>query len=257
MDNQKKTPYGTAVLKAISILEYLSEKEEAQGVSEIARGTGLNKPTVFKLLETLTLVGWVEKEEREARFRPGLSLIRLAQRSLDQMNVVKLTEPELKQLNEETGETVHLGLLDKWQVVYVNKLECKQTVRMYSQIGRTAPLYCTGIGKALLSCLTEEELGQFFAETELKPFTPQTITRREELLQNLEEIRSKGYAVDKGEHEEEVRCMAIPLQHQNKVYGAVSVSAPRYRTDDERLLRFFTPLENCRRRILERLSAAI
>ncbi|PTM56588.1 IclR family transcriptional regulator [Desmospora activa] len=250
---KSKPSYGTSLLKAATILQCLSESDVPLGVSEIARKTEIGKSTVHKLLQTLSHVGYVEKTEQDARFRLGFALIKMAHHSLSQMDIVQASAPFLAELNEETGETVHLGVLDKDQVVYVNKLESRRTVRMYSRIGKTAPLYCTGIGKALLSCFSPEALSRYLQSVELLPVTANTLSSPSALRREVEAIQKRGYAIDDGEHEEEVRCIAVPLSKHGHTYGAISVSAPRYRMDDNVLHRFLPMLQQCQQHILQRL----
>ncbi|WP_146172110.1 IclR family transcriptional regulator [Melghirimyces profundicolus] len=251
--SEMKPAYGTAVLKAAAILQCLSGSDSPLGVSEISRKTGIGKSTVHKLLQTLIHVGYVEKTQRDARFRLGIGLIKMAHNSLSRMDIVQVSAPFLETLNEETGETVHLGVPDGHQVVYVNKLESRRAVRMYSRVGLTAPLYCTGLGKAILSCFSPEEFSRYLEETKLRSYTQNTLSSPSALTREMETIRKRGYVIDDGEHEEEVRCIAVPLEKGSRIFGAVSVSAPRYRMDDGVLLKYLPPLKICQKNILERL----
>jgi DNA-binding IclR family transcriptional regulator len=250
-DNERL--YGSAIVKAVEILEYLAEKSEPQGVSEIGRALDMNRATVYKLLETLQVVRFVEKLERDATYRLGLGLARLAHRALQQMDVVQAAQPALEWLNEQTQETVHLGVLDENVVVYAAKLESKQAVRMYSKLGNASPLYCTGIGKAILSTFDELALNRYLKAVELRRYTDHTITDREALKEELQRIRARGYAIDNCEHEPEVRCVAAPLYKQGVLYGAFSVSAPSYRMDDETIARYLPMVRQCQEMILARV----
>ncbi|QQE77577.1 IclR family transcriptional regulator [Alicyclobacillus sp. SO9] len=244
--------YGTAVLKAVSILNFLSTVDKPQKLKDICQTTGLNKATAFKLLETLQSVGYVEKTD-DVGYRLGLGLVRIAGAALHSVNTVRLIEPYVKELNMRTGETVHFGVAERNEVVYVTKLESKQAVRMYSKVGNTAPMYCTGIGKAILSTYGEVDLAEYLASVSLRKITNQTLTDEHQLRRELREVREQGYSIDNGEHEPEVRCIAVPLVANGKTYGAVSVSVPSYRMDDAATERHLADLKWCQVKILSDL----
>lgn len=251
------TPYGTALIKAIKILEYLATEPHGQGASEIARQTGMNKATVFKLLETLQLVGFVEKSLQDSRYKLGFGLIKIAYNSLQNLDIVTITTPFLEQLNKDIDETIHLAVLNEHSLIYVAKLESTQSVRTISSIGRTAPLYCTGMGKAMLATFTPAQLEQYFAETELRQYTAYTITDKNLLLAELNKIRELGYAIDNSENEEEIRCIAVPLTAKSQLLGAISLSAPKYRMDDATLQSYLPLIFATQRNIQERLEVAL
>lgn len=251
-DSADKTPYGTAMLKAISILEYLSSQQCPQGMSEIARNTGMNKTTVFKLLTTLSMVSFVEKDPKTNHYKLGLGLVKLAHSALNQVDIVGLARPYLELLNRECGETVHLSALNDHQVVYIDKLESQQAIRMYSRTGRTAPLHCTGLGKAMLSDLSEAELDEYLSRATLTRYTEYTLTAPDRLREEVHRIRERGYATDNQEHELEVKCIALPLRFSDDGRYAISISAPSYRMTDANFEHHLKRLQQCRASIIER-----
>jgi IclR family KDG regulon transcriptional repressor len=255
--SETNSPYGTALIKAVKILEYLAKQPQGEGTSEIARQTQMNKTTVFKLLETLQLIGFVEKSVHDARYKLGFGLIKLAHNSLQSLDIVTLTLPFLEELNKKTDETVHLAVLNDKDLIYVAKLESTQSVRTISRIGRTAPLYCTGMGKAMLSTFSDAELTAYFAAIELEKHTASTITDKGQLLAELKKVKAAGYAIDNSEHEEDIRCIAAALTDGQQLFGAISLSVPKYRMDDATLNRYLPLLMNTRRQIRERLQVAI
>lgn len=217
----------------------------------------MNKTTVFKLLETLQLVGFVEKSSRDSHYKIGFGLIKIACNSLQQLDMVTMATPFLEQLHKETDETIHLAVLNDLSLIYVTKLESTQSVRTISRIGKTAPLYCTGMGKAMLSTFPREEIDQYIATNEFQQHTPYTITKGSQLLDELKKIQELGYAIDNEEHEEEIRCIAIPLTAKSQLFGAISISAPKYRMDDMTLQRYLPLLFEAQRNIVERLQIAL
>lgn len=247
-------PYGTALLKAVKILEYLATQPQGQGTSEIARQIHMNKTTVFKLLETLQLVGFVEKSLHDSRYKLGFGLVKIAHNSLQNLDIVTLTAPFLEQLNKETGETIHLAVQNEHSLIYVAKLESTQAVRTISRIGRTAPLYCTGMGKAMLSTFSTERLDSYFASVDLERYTTSTITDKQQLIDELAQIRAQGYSIDNSELEDDIRCIAVALTANSQLVGAISLSAPKYRMDDETLHRYLPLVLAAQREIQERLA---
>ncbi|HRM20165.1 MAG TPA: IclR family transcriptional regulator, partial [Trichococcus flocculiformis] len=158
MEEEKK-PYGTVLLKAAKIIDHLSNSKEAQSLAVIAANTGLSSPTALKILDTLLLIGYVEKDEQTKRFTLGSALIRHANNRLANLDIIKITEPYLRNLQAGLDETVHLGILDKDEVLYVNKLETQKAIaNINSRIGNTNHLYSSAMGKAMLAVFSEEEL---------------------------------------------------------------------------------------------------
>ena len=112
MEEEKK-PYGTVLLKAAKIIDHLSNSKEAQSLAAIAANTSLSSPTALKILDTLLLIGYVEKDEQTKRFTLGSALIRHANNRLAKLDIIKITDPYLRNLQAGLDETVHLGILDK------------------------------------------------------------------------------------------------------------------------------------------------
>lgn len=247
------SPYGSALIKGVQILNFLASQEGVRSASEIARGLDMNRATVFKLLETLQMIDWVRKDERNATYQLGIGLVRLANRALHHLDITSVCRPYLDKLNTETEETVHLGVLADNMVVYVEKLESPQAVRMYSRIGNASPLYCTGIGKAMMSTWPEEKLQDYLDSVQIHQFTKNTITDKAQLRKELEQVRRQGYAMDNSEHEADVRCIAAPLYKHGILYGAFSVSAPVYRMSDDTVAKYLPMVLSCQKAILERL----
>ena len=137
-------------------------------------------------------------------------------------------------LCNELGETVHMGVLEDKSAVYVLKKESSFTIRMYSRVGKTIPLYCTAIGKVLLSDMSERELQHYLGRVTLKPFTPNTVKDEQALRSELEKIRNQGWASDDEEHEMGTLCIGAPIRdYTGKVIAAMSVSWPLFRFDPE------------------------
>ena len=148
------------------------------------------------------------------------------------MDLVREATPYLKELVNQCNETVHLGVLEEGEVLYLAKEESSKTIRMCSYVGKRAPLHCTALGKVLLAYLPEEERKKILEQKGLLRFTEKTITDKKELEKELNKIKKQGFALDREENEKDVRCIAAPIKnYQGKVIAAISISGPVYRID--------------------------
>lgn len=236
MEEEKK-PYGTVLLKAAKIIDHLSNSKEAQSLAAIAANTSLSSPTALKILDTLLLIGYVEKDEQTKRFTLGSALIRHANNRLAKLDIIKITDPYLRNLQAGLDETVHLGILDKDEVLYVNKLETQKAIaNINSRIGNTNHLYSSAMGKAMLAMFSEEELEAYLDRVELVADTPNTITDRDVLKEEVKKVKESGFATDDEENDLDVICIGAALVIDNKIYGAFSVSTPKYRFEREKTI---------------------
>jgi IclR family acetate operon transcriptional repressor len=237
-DPHQKTASST-VVKALHVLEQLAELCDAnpQGasVSEIARLSGDHPSSVCKHLAAFQQYGLVEQDEATSRYRVGSYSLRLASVALKTMNIRDRAAPSLRKLAELSGETIHLVIRDGLRVVYIDKVESSKTIRMHSQVGLRNPMYCTGVGKALLAYSPSALTDAVIAEG-LVPFTRHTLSTPGTLLSDLEQIRLRGYSIDNGEHETEVRCVAAAVfNHLKEPAAAISISGPEWRMTEERI----------------------
>jgi IclR family KDG regulon transcriptional repressor len=244
----------SAVGRTMAVLEALAEHPEESGVSEIANKLDMSKATVYRFLQSLKARGYVV-QDAEDRYRLSVRLFELGAQALPHLDIVREAEPGMRRINELTGETVHLGILDEGSIVYVHKIDSKYNLRMYSRIGRRAPLYCTGIGKVLMAWLEEDEL---LAHLELESFerrTANTLTSAEAYLQELETVRQQGYAEDHEEFEDNMRCLAAPIRDRfGHVIGGMSVSFPCFRFREELKLDYVKQLMQATQQISSQLG---
>ncbi|MFT0182769.1 DNA-binding transcriptional regulator KdgR [Pseudomonas benzopyrenica] len=223
----------SAVGRTFAVLEALGEREGDCGVSELAQSLKLSKSTAHRFLQTLKALGYVV-QDAEDRYRLGVKLFELGARALPQLDLIREAEPGMRQLNDLTGETVHLGIFDEKSIVYLHKIDSRYNLRMYSKIGRRAPLYCTGIGKILMAWRPEEEIRQIMGDEKFVRRTPNTISDMDLYLSELSEIRLAGYAEDREEFEDNIRCIAAPIRDRfGRVVAGLSVSFPCFRFREE------------------------
>ena len=221
-----------AVVRAAQILDLLRGVEGGATLNDLAVGAELPKPSTFRMLRTLEELGLVERVRETDRWRLGVRCLELGQAYLEQVDLRREARPVMEHLRNEVDETVHLALLDdRLRVVYLEKLETTQAVGvMMSRVGRTAPSYCTGIGKALLAAHPGDPAGILAASGELKRYTPNTIDDPDELRAELARIRARGYATDLEEHEPGVRCAAaVIVAPGSGPTAALSVAGPAHR----------------------------
>jgi DNA-binding IclR family transcriptional regulator len=144
--------------------------------------------------------------------------------------------PYLEELMEKTKETVHLGILDDGEIIYLDKVESTATIRMYSQVGKRAPVHSTSLGKTILAQLSEPEVRKILEEKGMVAKTKNTITDIDKFLEHLKEVKKQGYAVDDEEQEKDIRCIAGPIfNHRGEVVASFSISAPISRMDKKRM----------------------
>ena len=236
----EKTPSVKAVTKTTRILELLAERDGV-GVTEIALHTAMAKATVYRFLATLQQLGYIRQDSATERYSLTLKLFELGALVRSRRSLVDEAYPTLQAVAAETGETVHLAMLEAGHLVYVAKIESRRTLKvsMQSRVGSAAPVYCTGLGKAMLAGLAPDQVERILARTELVAHTPNTLTDPASIERELATIRAQGYAVDNEEHERGVTCIAAPVADRSgTVVAAVSVSVPSIRMTAEAFERY-------------------
>ncbi len=218
--------------KTFSILDILLQHGSTIHMTEIAEKLGFYPSTVHRILDTLKHWGYVEQDSHTQKYQLGLKALELGMAKLHQMDLVREATPYLKELVNQCNETVHLGVLEEGEVLYLAKEESSQTIRMISYVGKRAPLHCTALGKVLLAHLSTEERKKTLGEKVLPRLTENTITDKGELEKELSKVREQGFALDREENEKNVRCIAAPIRnHQRRVIAALSISSPTFRLD--------------------------
>lgn len=229
-----KTKGVQAVDRALILLEALARAEGPVSLSALSAEVGLHISTVHRLLNTLARRGFVEQEPYQGRYRLGLKLFEIGHRALYSLDIRAVARPFMRQLVEEFNETANLAVLDGTEVVYIDQVESKNMVKMMARPGTRGPAYCTGAGKVLLAYLPPSQLEKVLSSLNLEPYTPMTITDVGRLKQELEAVRQQGFAIDREELEEGVRCVAAPIRnHEQRVVAALSVSGPSNRLTEE------------------------
>ena len=215
--------------RAVSVLEVLGESDTPLSLAEICQRMNLHKSTAHRSLMVLERSALIERT-LENRFRLGLKLYELGNRAVEQIDLRARVHPYFRRLSAQVGETVHLSVLQKTSVVYLDKVEPNRRVCMSSKIGTSNPVYCTSMGKAMLAFQPVETIDQIIAKIRFVRYTPKTLCTREALLKSLDKVRRRGYAIDDEEIELGVRCIGAPIFNENhRAIAAVSVSGPASR----------------------------
>ncbi len=220
-----------SVQRAVAVVEALTAAGGQASLSELVAATGLPLTTVHRLLATLGEHGLVRQTHNR--------LYALGPRFLSYGEVVRQTlstwaHPVLRALTEQTSETANLAILSNDRVIYLAQSPSPYTMRTFTEVGRQVDPHCTGVGKALMSALPDDEVRAIVEHAGMEPRTSQTITTVAGLLEEMAAIRSRGYAIDDGEQEVGVRCIAVAVPTKS-VRLAVSISGPSARVTTERV----------------------
>ncbi|MEU0567080.1 IclR family transcriptional regulator [Nonomuraea sp. NPDC005983] len=217
-----------SVERALDVLEALAEHGGEAGLSEIAARTGLPYGTIHRLLQTLLARGYV-RQESDRRYALGGGLVRLGEVAESMVGV--WAQPYLSKMVELSGETANLAVLEGDFVVYVAQAASPRRLRMFAEVGRRVLPHSTAVGKVLLAGRTAEDAATVFGRTGMPRRTPNTIVDTDAMLTELALVRERGYAMDLGEEELGVHCLAVPVHDGGRVVAAMSVSGPAERID--------------------------
>jgi DNA-binding IclR family transcriptional regulator len=232
--------YGILVLdRIIQVLSCFTSASPDLRLLELQARLGIHKSSLFRILEAMRGHRLVESDPATGKYHLGLRLFELGSLAVARLEIAQAAMPPLEWLVGRTGETAHLCVRDGAEVVYIAKVESKHVLRMPSGVGRRNPAYCTGVGKAILAFLPDEDLERYVQRTHLKAFTPQTITSPDQLLANLRATRNRGYAVDDGELHEGLRCVAAPVRdHSGAPIASISIAGPSVRMAKAKLPKY-------------------
>ena len=223
------------VYKALQVLRCLGDERRELALSEICYRVDLPKTTVFRYLQTLCACGFVTHDPDTDLYRIGLRVWELGQSVHEPLRIREIALPAMRELRDRFNETVNLGVLDGPEVVYLEIIESRRSLRMQAQLGGRDPVYSTALGKAVLAFKPEEQWAAHLPAA-LAPRTTQTVTTAAKLRLSLSQTRERGYALDDEENEEGARCIAAPVfNHLGQVTAAVSLSAPASRLTDRLL----------------------
>ncbi|HET7580476.1 MAG TPA: IclR family transcriptional regulator [Bacillales bacterium] len=243
-----------SVDRALQIVKLISANKN-MGVTEIAHEIDINKSAVYRILSTLVKHGFIEKNPETNRYQLGYTFLGIASNLLESIDLRTEAQPFLKELEALTNEVIHLVVYDQGEVVYIEKLEGNETLRMHSQVGRRAPMHCTGVGKAILAYLPRQMVSNILDQKGMPAHTAKTITEKEAFFRELEKVKHQGFALDLEENEQGITCIAAPIfNHQKEIAAAISISGPTLRMTDQRLEQLKEKITAVGREISQRLG---
>jgi DNA-binding IclR family transcriptional regulator len=217
----------SSVRNAARLLKVFLSREQELGVSEIARRMGAGKSTVHRLLTTLAAEGLIEQDPGTGGYRLGIVVFELGEAVRVHMDLHAAASPVLAMLREQAHESSQIGILDGHEVVYVDRLESTQSLRLFTETGRRVPVHCTSSGKVLLAHLPPDQLAAVLDRAPLTPLTPHTITTRDALMTELGQVRRRGWAEAVQEREIGIASIAAPVRDATgAVVAAISIGAP-------------------------------
>ena len=221
-DLDKQPDSVSSVLKVFGILQALGEEREI-GITELSQRVMMSKSTVYRFLQTMKTLGYVAQEGESEKYSLTLKLFELGARALQNVDLIRSADIQMREISRLTKETIHLGALDEDSIVYIHKIDSMYNLRMYSRIGRRNPLYSS---------------------------TERTIISTEALLPVLDQVREQGYGEDNEEQEEGLRCIAVPVFDRfGVVIAGLSISFPTLRFSEERLQEYVAMLHTAARKI--------
>ncbi|WP_423797956.1 IclR family transcriptional regulator [Neobacillus sp. SAB-20_R2A] len=244
-----------SVSRALDIIHLVSLKKGGLGVTEIAKQIDINKSSVYRILSTFVQYGYIEQDEVTGRYKLGYKFLDISSKLLESIDLRAEAKPFLKQLESESNEVIHLVVYDQGEVVYIEKLEGTETLRMHSKVGKRAPMHCTSVGKAILAFQPTDVVLDILERKGMPMHTDKTITNKEEFFRELANVKRKGYALDLEENEYGITCIAVPIfDYTGKVVAAASLSGPTIRMTDDRLKRLEARMLHIAKQISTRLG---
>lgn len=243
-----------SVDRASLIIKLLAKKESPMKLTEIADELDINKSTLHGIISTLKYHGFIDQDKETQKYRLGMYLVQLGNIVIKSFDIRTITSPIITEVCEKLSETVHIGMLDGYEVVYVDKKESNQSMRIFTTIGARKPAYSTGVGKAMLAYLDEDILS-YSLPNSLEKITDNTIADKKALLDELKKIREDGIAFDNEENIEGLTCVAAPIfDGTGRAKYSISVSGPTIRMTQQKINEAIHVVKDAAKKISEELG---
>lgn len=224
-----------AIDRSVSILNCFSKNKRELKLSEISDETNLNKSTVHGILSTLKYHGYINQDEKTQKYRLGLELLKYGELVLGAIDISTIAKPIICMMSRSLGETVHIGIMDGSEIVYVLKAESEDSIKISASIGSRSPLFLTADGRAILAHMNLEKAIIHIPE-KMDKLTENTIIEREKFIDELKIIRKNGYAIDNEEIMEGIVCIAAPIfDYDGEARYGMSILGPASRLTGEKL----------------------
>ena len=245
-------------IKALKLLNLFTPSTPSLTLDDISVMSGLPKSTAFRMLSALVASGLLDVDDDvkgPRRYRLGLRLLELGQMVAEQLEIRRVALPFMIKLRDEVEEAVQLVMMDRGEAVYIEKVETTHPVRLYTRVGRKAPVYAGACPRALIAFLPEDELRKILDEQVYQRFTANTIVDRRALEDQIRRERAQGYTVSHGELYEGTYAVGMPIRdHSGRVIASISVAGPEARFTPERRPAIIDALKRCVDAISARLG---
>lgn len=229
----KKKSSSGAIFKVLHIFDVFSQTDKPVGVTELSKLTHLNISTVHRIANILAEHGYLQKEKN--KYTIGLQFLKFNRILMNKLNVRDVAYPYMEKLRTVSGESTNLAILDGSEAVYIEHIDSNYLLRTFTALGSRVPLYCTGVGKVLCAHMDEEALYRLMPRP-LSRFTENTITDFMQLVKEINKVKIEGVALDNGEMDVNIRCIASPIMDSTgKIIAAVSISGPFTRISEPRI----------------------
>jgi len=194
---------------------------------------GLEKSTVHRLISTLKHKGYVEQNISNHKYLNSFKLFEMGNNVVERLGLRRQAQPFMEELAVNSRETVNLAIMDGKHVMYIDKIESTETIKVDLNIGKKLPSYCTGLGKAMLAFMPEERVKELLKGETFFRYTQNTVKDFAHLLEQLKKIREQGYCIDDEEYVGGLVCIASPVRNfSGEVVAAMSIAMPKYRLDE-------------------------
>ncbi|MCL2544786.1 MAG: IclR family transcriptional regulator [Clostridia bacterium] len=225
-----------SLARGLDMLELLGKSPRGLALHEITRALALPKSSASNLVHTLLDKRFAHYDADTQLYSLSLRAFEVGAAALAGVDIESVLRAHMREIADECDETVHCGVPDGTDVVYVDKIESTRSIRMASRIGARMPLYCTAMGRAILACLPNARVAELLAHQRFEPLTPHTISSPQALLRELDAVRARGYAGEREETNESVCCVGVALRgREGTARYAISISAPTFRAGDSEM----------------------
>ena len=220
--------------RSVKILELVAKANDGLDMDEICEKLAIPRTSCYDILVTLVHMGMLEVSTGTKRnYKIGLNAYRIGMSYTNNRNISEIIDPALKELSKELKKTCFFGVLEGKKIVYISKFEPENPIITTATIGTRNPVYSTSLGKAILSTMSDEQIREIIKDIEFKQATRFTLKGVDELIENIDIVRSRGFALDEREVEEHMECVGVPLFNEKReCIGAISASS-LYRKDED------------------------
>ncbi len=226
-----------ATSRVLDILELLARADQCgYTLTEIAQAISAPKSSISPILHTMNARRFIQLDQATGSYKIGLAAFTVGSVFAARHTLLEHIRNEMRNITQSCGEICQMGVPEKNQVLYVAKEDTPNPIQLSSYVGKRFPMYCTALGKAFMMEYSPEHRGELYPDSsEMKALTPYTITDRDTLFRQLDEMHQSGFAVEIGESAESICCIAVPLNARGVPVAALSVSIPVFRKDAEKM----------------------